>query len=658
MSGILCVHSVRGIAQDLPRYLFALRRLIHRGPDGEGAILLQNLFLGVRRSSVGPGAMGQQPMVGLDGKIVAALDGHLHNREELAHNLRVKGHPVDTSSDSALFLCAYAEYGERCFEKLKGVWAIVLWDERMRQLIVSRDRLGVRPLYYFSDHSYFLLASEIKSILSLNSAARAINHDRVHDFVRTGRIDDWTDTLFARIRPVPPGTALRIRGELITSTRYWTLRPSLDPNLKPDSIFDKLAATVERHTPTDVPVGISLSGGIDSSSIAGILALSPFRATRNLRAFSITPPKTTDESFLIDATVRHTSIPHSYVALDALDHPLLLSQLIDFHDEPIQSSGAFYQFVLRRRMAEAGCKAVLVGYGADEIFSGYEYLATPFLAALVVAGQVAKSVQFTLGARDFLNVSAFRIVERALQYGLAHARAALLRPVRRTIGDERFRRLRGDNHADSDVLAPLAEEREASRSTEPKEFKSDGIRRGRVFLSALLDCLRKNIPLLVRLEDRNAMAHGLDLCVPFMDHELVETALSWPFYSFMEGGRNKAVLRTAVKDVLAKEVSEYPRKLATPGNDAYVAFEALRPQFLDLLNSASFYAGGLWSRRCKDSYNTDSALGARAGLWFRVFMVQTWYERVVQSLEPNPQAATVNTIISVESAAHQQLAYR
>jgi asparagine synthase (glutamine-hydrolysing) len=282
-------------------------------------------------------------------------------------------------------------------------------------------------------------------------------------------------------------------------------------------------------------------------------------------------------------------------------------------------------------MAEAGCRAVLVGYGADEIFGGYEYLATPFLAALVADGRLAKSVQFALGARDFLNVSGIRIVERVLRYALAHAHGALLRPVRRAIGDQPFRQLRGAQRADLDVLAPLADASETSTSTEPTELELVGNRRGRVFLKRLLECFRTNIPLLVRLEDRNAAAHGLDLCVPFMDHELVEMALAWPFHSFMEGGRNKAILRSAAKKVLAKEVSEYPRKLATPGNDAYVAFEVLRTQFLDLLNSESFYASGLWSRRCRDSYKTDSAHGTRAGLWFRVFMVQKWYERIVRS---------------------------
>ena len=137
------------------------------------------------------------------------------------------------------------------------------------------------------------------------------------------------------------------------------------------------------------------------------------------------------------------------------------------------------------------------------------------------------------------------------------------------------------------------------------DYEFDPVPRGRTFFRALLECFRKNIALLVRLEDRNAMAHGLELCAPFMDHELVEAAFGLPYHRFMEGGRNKAALRKAVHRLLAPEVSQYPCKLATPGSDSYVAFEVLRPQFLDMFSSASFYASGLWSHRCEELYAFD-----------------------------------------------------
>jgi len=625
MSGVVCVYSESGIDQDGPHYLTALRRVVHRGPDGEGSLLRRNLFLGVRSSTVGRGAMGEQPLVGADGQIIVALDGHIHNRTELAECLQAKGHPVQAPSDAAILLYAYAEFGDRCVEHLKGVWAFVIWDERSHRLLVSRDRLGVRPLYYFSNGRSLILASEIKSILALDPSAAGMDQDRVRDFVSSGRIDDWTGTFFARVQPVNPGTLLIIRADQVASSRYWTLRPSTDRSLTPAAAVDQLVAAVERHTPPDVSVGLSLSGGIDSATIAGILARSSRRDGRNLQAFSITPPKTTDESFLIDATMRHTGIPHCYISLDALDYPRLLSQLIDAQDEPIQYSGVFYQFVLRQRMAEAGCRAAIVGYGADEIFGGYEYLAVPFLAALLAGGRLVDSGRFLLGGRDFLQMPAYRIVENTLRY-------LLTEPIKYVIGEERLKRWRGIAPSGWDILTPLAEVTQPTISTPLMEYEIDGMPRGRAFFSALLRCFRTNIALLVRLEDRNAMANGMELCAPFMDHELVETVLGLPYHLFMEGGRNKAVLRNEAIGLLATEVSGYPRKLATPGSDAYLAFEVLQARFLDMLNSPSFYSSGLWSSQCEQLYRSDMARGARASIWFRVYMVQNWLERVVRPM--------------------------
>jgi asparagine synthase (glutamine-hydrolysing) len=626
VSGLLAVYDASGIAPEPDRYRSALRRLVHRGPDGEGTLLREDLFLGVRFSSINAG--GPQPALGADGKVAVVLDGHIHNRQEVARALRARGTPADVSSDAALLAAAYAEFGEGCFERLIGVWAALVWDERTRELLASRDRLGVRPLYYFSESSRFLLASEAKAILALDARAREMDRRRVREFVRSGRIDDWADTLFARVRPVPPGSNLRIRADRVAGTRYWTLRPAPAPGSTAESILDRLAAAVERTTPTGVRVGLSLSGGIDSASIAGVLAQSSLHTARDLRAFSITPPKTTDESALIDATVRHTGIPHSYVGLEGLDYPRSLAELIDAQDEPVQSSGVFYQYVLRRRMAEAGCRAVLVGYGADEIFGGYDYLAPSFLLALLADGRLPAALRFVRGGRHFLGMPPARIAAEALRYG----RAALTRRVKRAIGLEGFRRRGAAPAPDRELLAPLEEDGgpETGKPTDPVEIDLRAIRRGRIFFDSLLDCYRKNMALLVRLEDRSAMAHGLDLCAPFMDHELVEAGLAFPFQRYLEGGRNKAVLRTAVKGLLAPEVSGFSRKLATPGNNDHVVFEALGPRFLDRLRSESFRSSGLWSGRCAELFETDSRTRARASSWFRVYVVAEWHERVVR----------------------------
>jgi len=218
VSGILCVYSTFGIDQDPQPYLGALRRLAHRGPDGEGSELRRSVFLGVRRFSVGRGWNGEQPLVSRDGNVLVALDGHIHNRVELSHVLRAKGHLADLSSDSALVLAAYAEYGNLCFEKLKGVWAIVVWDEREHRLLAGRDPLGVKPLYCYTGVRNVIVASEIKSIIALDNDARAVDHRRIRALVREGSIDDWTATCFSRVKPVSPGTVLRFDGNQLSQT--------------------------------------------------------------------------------------------------------------------------------------------------------------------------------------------------------------------------------------------------------------------------------------------------------------------------------------------------------------------------------------------------------------------------------------------------------
>jgi asparagine synthase (glutamine-hydrolysing) len=372
--------------------------------------------------------------------------------------------------------------------------------------------------------------------------------------------------------------------------------------------------------PPDLPVGLALSGGIDSSSLAGALAHTSLRGTRQIRAFSVQPPHTASESGLIDATTRHTGLPHTYASLDGLNHAASLARLIEFHDEPIHSSGFLYQFLLYETVARAGCKGVLVGYGSDEIFAGYPHFAEPFLVALAADGRGREAGRFLWGA---VQSHLGRMVVASV---VRRARESLVRRSAR-FSDWDLQR------SGSDVLAPDYGREEWPRPREAGGLDRDGLTGGRIFFDALLDDFRANIPLLVRVEDRNAAAHGLELCLPFMDEDLVLLAWSFPFHRYMAEGRNKAILRDAASGLLAPEVLSHRQKVGTPGNDAHLVFEVLRPAFSELLNSKSFYSHGVWSPRCAQLYRADAERGTRAGLWFRVYMVHHWYQRVVRSAD-------------------------
>jgi asparagine synthase (glutamine-hydrolysing) len=633
LSGIFCVYSGAGIGQDARPYLAALRRLSHRGPAGEGFEHSRDVFIGVRCPLTPAGAREAQPAVSSDGSAVA-LDGRLFNRDELARALAPGERTTGGDSDAALVLAAYARYGRHGFERLDGVWAAALWDARRHRLLLARDPVGVRPLYYYAAPRHLVVASEIKGILAYDVDAAAIDPRRVRALVQDGEVDDWTGTCFARIKPVPPGSLVEFHEGGTSSAHFWNLGLSLDGDPAAGAVLDALVRAVDRHTPDGVSVGVALSGGIDSSAIVGI-ATGPLRSTRRpIRAFSVNPPQTTDEGFLIDATVRRTGVPHSYVPLDGVDHATGLARLVDFHDEPIPYSGNFYQFELRRRMAEAGCRAVLVGYGADEIFAGYPHLAMPFLLDLAAHGRGLGAARFVRGARALLGSPSTRIAREALRFAAGYAWAFLARSLN---GLAPAGRRPAPATAEADVLAPMPESAAAPPPLDgPVDAALRSMDRWQIFRRTLVDCFRKNAALLVRIEDRNAAAHGLDLCAPFMDVPLVRTALALPAHRYMEGGWNKAALRLAVRDLLAPEVLAYPQKLATPGNNAYVAFTALRPEFLDLLSSTSFRQSGLWSPRGEALYRADAARAARANLWFRVFVTQQWYERVVR--RPTPES--------------------
>jgi asparagine synthase (glutamine-hydrolysing) len=559
-----------------------------------------------------------------------ALDGHLHNREELSTTLEGRNYAGDLSSDAALVLGAYLEFGVAGFDRFRGTWALVVWDERERRLFVARDPLGVRPLYYHWGSRFLVLASEIKSILALDDDARAIDHRSVSDILCARRIDDWTRTCFSRIKPVPPGTSVELSSRESTPRRFWTLRPCTNKALTPADIREALIRAVDRHTSTSGRIGLALSGGIDSSSLAGILAQSSLRGTRDVHAFSVKPPDTADESALVDATVRDMGIPHSHVPLDAVDYPRELSRLIDLHDEPIQYSGVFYQFVLRQHMAEAGCDSVLVGYGADEIFAGYKHLMPPFAAALVAYGRWRDFARLRRGATDFFGDGPRGTFWEVYRYVQMRAKASLYDSIKRAIDYRKVRNGQSSFEPRIDVLAPADGAHDGRTTSEISEFDLRGLDHKHLFFTALLECFRENMALLVRLEDRNAMAHGLELCAPFMDEELVQTALAFPFHRYMEGGRNKAILRDAMQEFLVPEVKAFRKKLATPGSDAYVAFEALRTELPDLLNSLSFRQSGLWSPRCFELYQSDAPRKRRGDVWFCLYVVQKWYEQVVR----------------------------
>src|SRR5262245_39304696 len=302
MSGVLCALEAAGDSRHRALFEDALGLLRHRGRAGASVRSLPGLLLGTRDS--GDGASLAE---GAGGAVLVAVAGRL---------------AADATGDGAApgaagpLLRAYLEHGDACFGRLRGVFAAIVWDGRSGRLLLARDPLGVRPLYYTDGARGILAASEIKSLLRLDPALREVNPARLRAIIELSTIDDWSDTCFRRIHPVVPGTVLAVDapGFARSVRRYGRLDPRTDPALGIESVREALATAMAGATPGDGPVGLALSGGIDSATIAGFLTKPADGVSREIRAFSVRPPDTADESFLVDETVRRTGFPHTYAS--------------------------------------------------------------------------------------------------------------------------------------------------------------------------------------------------------------------------------------------------------------------------------------------------------------------------------------------------------
>jgi asparagine synthase (glutamine-hydrolysing) len=251
--------------------------LRHRGPDGEGLWLDGPVGLGHRRLAIVDVAAGHQPMANEDGNVWITYNGEIYNHDRLRPELLAKGHRYRTRSDTETIVHLYEDEGERCVERLSGMFAFAIWDQRTRRLVLARDRMGIKPLYYAVTEDELLFASEIKAILAAVDGRPSFNEAILPEFLATGFVSG-EDTFFRGIRKLLPGRTLSWSpGEGIRQRRYWRL-PAVIDDTPTDllqlagEVRERLQAAVQSHLMSDVPLGLFLSGGIDSSGLAALMA--------------------------------------------------------------------------------------------------------------------------------------------------------------------------------------------------------------------------------------------------------------------------------------------------------------------------------------------------------------------------------------------------
>ncbi len=545
--------------------------LAHRGPDGVGDVVLGPCGLAHRRLSIiDLSEAGHQPMSTDDEGLWISYNGEVYNYLELREELEARGCRFRSHTDTEVILQAYRQFGLDAFERLNGMWGLALYDARERRLLLSRDRLGIKPLYLHVNDRRLLFASEIKAILAAEPALAQPNLRNIARHFVQAQICFLKESFFEHIDAVEPGTVVVFEASgARRETRYWTFTPPSDARetgspQETERVRELLIDAVRLRFRSDVPVGTCLSGGIDSSSIVACakrrLGLAPetFSAVYSEPGF--------DESGFVRLMVEQLELRENLITPNGLDLPDVLERATYYQDGPTVGPGVYTQWHVMR-VASSKVKVLLDGQGADELFAGYFHDFDPYvrsllrrarggsLGALLSLWRAHREMSDLVGRDPVREILRGALIARGKRYGAA-IRKRLALP---SAGGLAARR--GGDELD---LRPTTDEVH-------QKLRDDGFRWDipRITADPLTDAqwdqlVRTSLPALLHYEDRNSMAFSIEARTPFLDYRLVEYSLGIAPTRQIVGARTKAVLRDAMTGIIPDAVRDRRDKKGYP----------------------------------------------------------------------------------------------
>ena len=592
----------------------------HRGPDDSGQAALGPCALAVQRLSIlDLSPQGHMPMRSEDGRVTLIQNGEIYNYVELRDQLRRLGHVFRSDGDSEVILRAYLEWGAACVERFVGMWAFALYDANDRSLLLSRDRLGIKPIYLHQTPGRLVFASEIKAIVAFLRAIGEpvrMNPASMATYVATGLVDGLQDTFFEGITRFPPASTLVLRAGGQQQRTYWdlpasagALRASLNGTRQTPwpALRDSLDEAVRVHLRSDVPLGVCLSGGLDSSAIVGLAS----RHEQRVKTFTIYFEDGPD----FDERAHAHQVIGRFDA-DAAERCVRADQFVDelrrivWHlDEPSLALGVYPQWHVMSLARDRGVKVVLDGQGGDEVFAGYTNYAPQHLYGLLGAAPARFPVE---------------TVALGLNQGWRAARSAAASAV--------AMRLRAPNtpavedKVDAALLVPelrqLADVSHDEWRLWPRVF--DG------WLSNVLywELTRTRLPALLRYEDRLSMAFSIESRVPFLDHRLVELAFALPDWVKRSGGWSKYGMRRALDGLLPKSVVWRKDKKGFPTPVGRWLRDKRGRAALDLLRDSSRRSRNLLAQPAIDTFVAEHVAGRADRSWqlWRALSVELWLD--------------------------------
>jgi asparagine synthase (glutamine-hydrolysing) len=525
--------------------------LRHRGPDSEGFYIDPFIALGVRRLSVIDLETGDQPIANENGTVWGALNGEIYNFQALRHDLQRLGHQFRTRSDTEVVVHAYEEWGEDCLHHLDGMFALAIWDGAQRTLLLARDRMGEKPLYYHAGPDVFVFGSELRALLEHPAVPRELNLQSLTRYLSFEYVPA-PHSILARIEKLLPGHLLTVSpGAKPRVSPYWDLSFAPDASLDADewahALRQELERSVRRQLVSDVPLGLFTSGGIDSSAVTAIAALAS--SGRSVKTFSLGFAEPSyDERPFARAVARHCGTDHTEIEFSAEDAAGLLERVGDLLDEPLVDGS----FLLLYRLSQAARRSVTVvlsGDGGDELFCGYPTFladrAARWLerlpswvqhAAARGVGHLAPSARY--GSVEFLLKQFFRGLPFPPEIRTQLWLGGLTHLERSTLLSEGVRRACVEFEPYEEVVTAVGQ---APRLAPMERL---------IYQHCKFYLAGQNLVTV----DRASMACGLEVRAPFLDRAFVELACRIPSHLKLVGWQTKYILKRALRDLLPEAI--------------------------------------------------------------------------------------------------------
>jgi len=595
------------------------QKIIHRGPDQEGYHFANNIGMGFRRLSIlDLSEAGRQPMHSFDNRYTITFNGEIYNYIELKDELLALGYSFRSNSDTEVLLNSYLEWGESCLDRLNGMWAFLIYDNIEKTIFGARDRFGVKPLFVAQTGGHLLLASEIKCIRDCSIYKPETNLNAVAKFFIDGRLNDSQETFFSGITEIAPGTKLKIDNlGNITTNKYWSIdenKPQIsDPDFdtKYFSIFED---AVKLRLRADVPVGVFLSGGLDSTAIICSMARNwpeHAKGDKLLHAFSFID-KEFDESVYINDTIAQTNATLHTFNSSANELYDLLDEALWFHDEPLHSMTALVGFSLMRLAKENGIKVVLNGQGADEVIAGYPTYRDNYWYTLLKDLKIKKWLSEINVYSKFHNLNRSTLLKQSA-----------LKTVSTQISQNKLaRQFRSKKtpHNQIDLHPWLS--KDLYNNLIPAHASDDQTLQGALKQSVYTAPL----PLYMRIEDRNSMGNSIEARLPFMDYRLVQYSFSLEDSLKAHGPWNKYVLREAMKEKIPESTRIRVDKMGFPTPTKRWLTGPLLQTAKDIIHSKGFRERGIYNskRVIADLDNLENSATNNVPLLFDILQFEHW----------------------------------